>query len=219
MRPSDLLSHMPPPGSLSVAHYFPDHPTKQFPAGEEIKVVVSAHNEGSKPYNITAMMGSLNSPVDFDLYVQNFTQQVYFRLLPAAEELSVEYSFRPDPNLSPREFTVALHLIYEDPETGRMHSNLVFNSTVDIVEMQKLIDTEMLFLYLMLLGVVGLGGYYAYLNMADKLGLNKSSKKKTKSTGPKLIDHDEWIKGTTYEVNKRRKATQRNTGGKAVTAS
>ena len=62
-------------------------------------------------------------------------------------------------------------------------------------------------------------GYYAYLNVADKLGLNKPGKKKTKSTGPKAIDHDEWIKGTSYEVSKRRKATQRNTGGKAVTAS
>ena len=85
---------------------------------------------------------------------------MYFRELIPGEELSVEYSFRPDPILSPREFIVALHLIYEDPEAGRMHSNLVFNSTVDIVEMQKLIDTEMLFLYLMLAAVVGGGGEF-----------------------------------------------------------
>ena len=42
----------------------------------QIKVVISAHNDASKPYNITAVMGSLNSPMDFDLYIQNFTQQV-----------------------------------------------------------------------------------------------------------------------------------------------
>jgi len=193
-----------------VAHYFPDHPTKQFPAGEEIKVVISAHNDASKPYNITAVMGSLNSPMDFDLYIQNFTQQVYFRLLPAGEELSVEYKFRPDPILSPREFIVALHLIYEDPEDNRMHSNLVFNQTVDIVEMDKLIDTEMLFLYIMMAAVVGGAGYWGYLNLADKMGLNKGKSKKSKSkSGPKKeIDHDEWIKGTGYEVSQRKKAAK-----------
>jgi hypothetical protein len=79
-------------------------------------------------------------------------------MLPPGEELSVEYKFRPDPILSPREFIVAIHLIYEDPEDNRMHSNLVFNQTVDIVEMQKFIDTEMLFLYLMLAAVVGIAG-------------------------------------------------------------
>lgn len=209
---------MPPPGSLSVAHYFPDHPTKQFPAGEEIKVVVSAHNEASKPYNITAMMGSLNSPSDFDVYIQNFTQQVYFRMLPAGEELSIEYKFRPDPMLSLREFLVALHLIYEDPETNRLHSNLVFNQTVDIVEMEKLIDMEMLFLYLMLAGVVGCAGYWVYLNYADKMGLNKGKGKKTKTkSGPKKeIDHDEWIKGTQYEVSQRKKAAAKSGNTKAV---
>jgi len=211
---------MPPPGSLTVAHYFPDHPTKQFPAGEEIKVVVSAHNDAATPYNISAMMGSLNSPMDFDLYIQNFTQQVYFQLLPPGEELSVEYTFRPDPILSPREFIVALHLIYEDPSSGRMHSNLVFNSTVDIVEMDRLVDTEMLFLYLMMAGVVGIVGYWVYCNLADKLGLNKIKGKKTKTkTGPaKDIDHEEWIKGTQYEVSQRKKVAAK-TKVTAVTTS
>lgn len=83
---------------------------------------------------------------------------MYFQLLPPGEELSVEYTFRPDPILSPREFIVALHLIYEDPATGALHSNTVFNSTIDIVEMPKLVDTEMLFMYLMLIGVAVGGG-------------------------------------------------------------
>lgn len=205
---SDFLSRLPPPGSLSVAHYFPEHPNKQFPAGGEIKVVVSAHNDAKTPYNITAMMGSLNSPTDFDMYIQNFTQQVYFQLLPPGEELSVEYTFRPDPILSPREFIVALHLIYEDPATGALHSNTVFNSTIDIVEMPKLVDTEMLFMYLMLISVAVGGGYYTYLNVADKMGLNKGKAKKAKkaSAAPAEFDADEWVKNTNYDVQKRKAA-------------
>jgi hypothetical protein len=47
---------------------------------------------------------------------------------------------------------------------------------------------------------------------ADKLGLNKGKAKKAKKVeGPVSIDEDEWIKGTHYEVQKRRKtaATKR----------
>jgi hypothetical protein len=33
-------------------------------------------NDGSEPYNVSAIMGSLNSPVDFKRYFYNFTQQV-----------------------------------------------------------------------------------------------------------------------------------------------
>lgn len=48
-------------------------------------MVVSAHNDAKTPYNITAMMGSLNSPTDFEMYIQNFTQQVGRGALAAAE--------------------------------------------------------------------------------------------------------------------------------------
>ena len=33
-RPSDLLGNLPPAGDLAVAHYFPEHPGKSFPAGD-----------------------------------------------------------------------------------------------------------------------------------------------------------------------------------------
>jgi hypothetical protein len=42
----------------------------------QIKVVLGIHNDGSEPYNISGIMGSLNSPTDFSMYIQNFTQQV-----------------------------------------------------------------------------------------------------------------------------------------------
>lgn len=35
-RPSDLLGNLPPAGELAVAHYFPEHSDKQFPAGDVV---------------------------------------------------------------------------------------------------------------------------------------------------------------------------------------
>lgn len=42
----------------------------------QITAVVSAHNDQSRPYNLTAIVASLNSPMDFSMYIQNFTHQV-----------------------------------------------------------------------------------------------------------------------------------------------
>jgi hypothetical protein len=38
--------------------------------------VISAHNDNTKPYNLTAVVASLNSPMDFSMHIQNFTHQV-----------------------------------------------------------------------------------------------------------------------------------------------
>ena len=42
----------------------------------QITVVVSGRNTGSKPMNLSAVVGSINSPEKFDMYIQNFTVAV-----------------------------------------------------------------------------------------------------------------------------------------------
>jgi hypothetical protein len=42
----------------------------------QVDVVLGIRNEGSQTYNVTMIAGSLNSPAEFKLYVQNFTQIV-----------------------------------------------------------------------------------------------------------------------------------------------
>lgn len=51
-------------------------------------------------------------------------------------------------------------------------------------------------------------GYYAYLNVADKMGLNKGKAKKAKKAAatPAEFDADEWVKNTNYDVQKRKAA-------------
>lgn len=42
----------------------------------QITAVISAHNDNTKSYNLTAIVASLNSPMDFSMYIQNFTHRV-----------------------------------------------------------------------------------------------------------------------------------------------
>jgi hypothetical protein len=46
--------------------------------------------------------------------------QLYFEVVKPGEEVSVEFSFTPNPLLTPTEFTVALTVFYEDLKGGRV---------------------------------------------------------------------------------------------------
>lgn len=50
-------------------------------------------------------------------------------------------------------------------------------------------------------------GYWAFSNASDKLGIKKGAKKARKGVEKAAaFDEDEWVKGTPYDVDKRRRA-------------
>jgi hypothetical protein len=52
-----------------------------------------------------------------------------------------------------------------------------------------------------------LQGYFAWTFVSDKFGLGKTKAKKAKKAeGPVVLDEDDWVRGTHYEVQKRRRA-------------
>jgi len=207
--PKHPLTDLPPPGSVRTAFYFPEHGDDlQFPAGDEIKVVVGVHNDGPAAYNISAALGSLNSPSDFRIHLQNFSQQAYFASVAPGEEASLEYRFRPDALIpAPREFTVALTLLYADA-AGKPHASTFFNRTVQIVEKAKLLDTQLLSVWAVLAALVGGVGYvaYGYLRTLAAFRPVKRRTARKADAAPKALDEDEWVKGSLYEAHKKQRA-------------
>lgn len=43
---AELLNTLPAPGALTTAIYFPEHPTKQFPAGDIVSAVPGGREQG-----------------------------------------------------------------------------------------------------------------------------------------------------------------------------
>lgn len=70
--------------------------------------------------------------------------------LQPGQEASFEYTFYPSNQLAPRDFILAFSVFYK---TNTYFSNTFFNGTVEIVEPQAWIDSQLLFL--VLLAVVG----------------------------------------------------------------
>lgn len=185
----------------------PGYADKKFPAGKLVDVVVGLHNEASsEAYNISFIAGSLNSPADFSLHVQNFTMMPYGEVIGPGEEASFTYKFVPDARLSPRDFVVALTAFYSDSR-GQWYSSTFFNQTIDIVEVKKVFDWELISLVGLFAACLMGSAYVLYLWVVSK-GWLKPQKKRSKRTAPvnkqpdqQSKEQEEWIKGSPYDIH------------------
>jgi hypothetical protein len=87
-------------------------------------------------------------------------------MLPGGKEISLDYTFRPDRLLGGRDFQLALTVFYEDTKGG-FFSTTFFNSTVDFTEIKKLVDTEAIFLYLLMAGAIAVAGMLSFGRPSD----------------------------------------------------
>eukprot|EP00798_Chlamydomonas_sp_ICE-L_P015427 gene15427-21510_t len=203
------LTDLPAPGDITTGYFFPDHPTKKFTAGKPVNVMLGIRNDASETYNVTAILGSLNSPMDFRMHIQNFTQMIYQQKIAPGEDLSFEYTFTPDHRLEARDFTVALTVVYHN-DKDQYFSTTFFNNTVELVEQKQLIDYEMISLVVLLVAMACGAVYLAYdfgMNHLQNMGIVKKQKKTKKVEGGDGPDStDEWVKGTAYDSYKKKKA-------------
>ncbi|KAG2454227.1 hypothetical protein HYH02_001261 [Chlamydomonas schloesseri] len=208
------LTNLPPAGEISTGHFFPDFPTKQFIAGQPVKVVVGIRNEAAEKYNISAIMGSLNNAQDFRAYYWNFTQQVYFQVVEPSKELSVEYTFLPPKDLPANDYQVALTVFYEAADGFK--STTFFNQTITVNEKPQLIDWKLIFLYVIFIGLVAAGGYYVWSTVKD-VPLVKSmvgKKKSVKTDDTRTFNNDEWVAGTPVAAFYNKKTAPAKAGAK-----
>lgn len=62
--------------ALASAKVVSDPCQIMLPSGAQVDVVVGFSNGGEEAYNVTALIGSLHSSAQWNLWVQNFTAQV-----------------------------------------------------------------------------------------------------------------------------------------------
>ncbi|GMH42838.1 hypothetical protein BSKO_10757 [Bryopsis sp. KO-2023] len=195
------LTNLPKAGELSTVWVLPDHPSKEFPAGEYVPILVGVHNGGKTPYNVSFIMGSLNLPQEFSYYVQNFTLNHYWSVVKPEEEATFQYKFRPDKSLSPMELRVALTVFYQD-DKGTPFSSTFFNETIDIVEVFKAVDYEAIMMLAVMIAIFA-GAAYGILAWMGNLSVLKKVAGGGKKQGGKVeTTDDDWLQGTPYAKKK-----------------
>merc|ERR1719478_441928 len=107
-----------PSPEVMTAGVFPleDMQKPKFAIGKAIEALVGVVNNGQEAINVTMIMGSLNSPFDFNYYIQNFSEFNYNMIVQEQEEFSFHYRFQTAINLDPVDYQVALTVFYENDD-------------------------------------------------------------------------------------------------------
>eukprot|EP01038_Epipyxis_sp_PR26KG_P011284 gene11284-15138_t len=115
---------------VETASYFPDHPDRKFPIGGNVIALCHLSNDGLGFYNISAIMGSLNSPYDFRHHFQNYSYKPFGVIIKAGEEITLNYALQLHSELEPIEYQLAITVFYESETES--YSSTFFNQTVEL---------------------------------------------------------------------------------------
>jgi hypothetical protein len=133
------LTDMPSAATdVSTSYYFPSGSELSMPIGKTVTVLCHFHNEGDFPYNVTAIMGSLNSPFDFNYHIQNYSYKPIGVVVRSGEEVTLEYQFQLHPDLQPVQYVLAHTVFYEDDSLS--YSSTFFNQVGLFVFSQYLLS-------------------------------------------------------------------------------
>lgn len=126
------LTNMPGASEdVETSFIYPDHPDQKFPIGETVTVLCHFTNTAEHyPFNVTAIMGSLNSPFDFNFHVQNYSYKPLGVVIRPDEEFTFSYEFQLHPDLQPVEYSLSHTIFYEDNSRG--YSTTFFNQTIEL---------------------------------------------------------------------------------------
>lgn len=110
---------------ISTRYFLPVHQDKKFPIGKTSTILCHISNDGKTPYNVTAVMGSLNQAKGY-FFIQNYSYKTVGILVQPGEELSLHYDFEVHKDLDAMEYQLS-HTVFYSNERHRGFSTTFFN--------------------------------------------------------------------------------------------
>ncbi|KAF3923467.1 hypothetical protein ABW21_db0207980 [Orbilia brochopaga] len=142
---------------------FPDNDSPlgiTFVNGHVARVNLEIANHEPHPITVEAVGGQLRK-LDRSTILRNLTASKVATEIPASGVANVPYSFVP--NMHAQDVVFELGVVFSLKEGGKVAQYTAYNSTISIAEPPtSLLDPQILFLYLFILGLVSGGGYLAY---------------------------------------------------------
>ncbi|GAB7357772.1 hypothetical protein MBLNU459_g0420t2 [Dothideomycetes sp. NU459] len=186
--------------AVEVSASFPDSEVfgVKLVNGHATQAILSIVNHETGPINLLFVGGSLSTPVGVPgapvppQIVRNLTTTRYDVSVPAGEKETLTYSFATE--MHPQDLTLNLAAMLQSAD-GSLFSKQVYNETVSVVEApSSFFDPQIIFLYLVLLGVFGGTVYFIYNTwittlFPQKKGRGKGGERaKRSSQGTKKVD-------------------------------
>lgn len=180
---------------VESTYWFPDNPSLEFTPGKPAPCIIGLRNTGPDALDAAVGNAHLAFAHEPSTILYNFTMGFFFnKVIPPGGETTVEYDIYFPHKLPPREFLLTVNAILNDKDK-EPRSVQVLNETIKVVEPSKLIDFELLSLYVILAGILAFAGWSA-TELAKNKGWIKKTKKKAAAVSSKPGDKDEWLKGT-----------------------
>jgi len=167
---------------LSLLFTRPVGDGSELPAGKAVEFVIGVSNSGDHDYIIDGADASFRYPMDYNYHIQNFSTALYGVTVKPKQEASVLYSFVPADVFAGRPLGLMINLAYRDAD-GQNFIEAVFNSTVNIMEVDEGFDGETFFMYIFLLAFLGVVGFFGYQAIDTHLLGGKATKAVAKKTG------------------------------------
>lgn len=168
----------------------------EFAIGKEVHFLVGFKNKAQNDFHINTMDASFRYALDFSYTLQNFSSYPYNRVVEPNQETTLGYTFFVSEQYAARAYGFTVNLLYSDKD-GVQYQNTVFNETVTLVEIDEGLDGESVFLYIVLLGLLGLVGYglrqlYIKYVQPTRRSTSKPKVEPEKTTNTKEVDYD-WL--------------------------
>lgn len=149
--------------------------------GQKNVVKVIFDNKSKKNYTVDLIGGHLVIPDNPSSIVRNLTAYSYSRPAPAMDHVEITYNFYAE--FQPQELDLLLFVFFSDEKETR-YRGVGYNGTITIVEPEhSLFDIQLLFLYVILLGVIGGVGFLIFQAFFGGIK-SKKGKKRVPSTKP-----------------------------------
>ena len=160
--------------SYSTPQLSPSKEVYSIPFYEETMILITVRNVGRKNFNITHITGYLHAAHSFDFLVENYMERVMNVQLSSYNELTVEYRFEPWNGLPSVDYVFSCDLGYILQLTSRMdnigNNDIDFlafqskfaNVTISVYDSSKLIDFELFFMLILILGSWGAVAWVQY---------------------------------------------------------
>lgn len=167
---------------LSLLFTKPVGDGSELPAGKAVEFVIGVINSGDHDYIIDGADASFRYPMDYNYHIQNFSTAMYGVTVKPKQEASVMYSFIPADVFAGRPLGLQINLAYHNAD-GENYIEAVFNSTVNIMEVDEGFDGETFFMYIFLLAFLGILGFLGYQAVDTYLLGGAAKKAVSKKTG------------------------------------
>lgn len=193
---------------VKVTYHFPDHQNEHLPIGGDVTILCGFENEGEEALTVTAIMGSLNSPFDFDFHLQNYSYKKVDTEVQPGEEITFDYEFKLHHTLDAVEYVVAVTVFYEDDDES--FASTFFNSTVTLEEVPEPFDAQSFFSFVLTFVLLVGGGFFAWSFVFGNG--KKSSSRRSVERGTAAKADSDW--SSSFDAHAKNVAGKRKSSGK-----